>query len=210
MLRLRVELPDRPGSLAGVTGAVASCGADLVHLAVMHRSAGVAVDDLWLTLAAESLLDRLGEQLSRVPGVRVLGSRVGAVPVEFDAQLDFLAYLFAAPQRGVEAFVEMLPAVTDADWAVLRDDATGCPVYDSHIEVADGDGDDVLSLPAPGGLTLLVGRDGGLPWHEAEVRRVVSVLELASLLIANTTGSATTPQSALTGRFVTAYERLSV
>ena len=210
MLRLRVEVPDQPGSLAGVTGAVASCGADLVHLAVMHRSADVAVDDLWLTLAAESLLERLGAQLCRVPGVRVLGSRVGAMPVEFDAQLDFLAYLFAAPQRGVEALVEMLPAVTDADWAALRDDATGRQVYESHMDGPVGDGDDVLSLPAPGGLTLLVGRDRGLPWHEAEVRRLASVLELASLLIAQTTGTATTPKSALTTRFVTAYERLSV
>ena len=208
MLRLRVEVPDRPGSLAGVTGAVAACGADLVHLAVMHRGTDVAVDDLWLTLAAEPMTEQLVEALSLVPGVRVLGSRVGAVPIEFDAQLDFLAYLFAAPERGVEAFVEMLPAVTDADWAALRDDDIGGNVYRSHVEAPEGKRDDVLTLLAPGGMTLLVGRDRGLPWHDAEVRRVVSVLELASLLIAHTTGAAT--KTPLTHRFVTAYGRLAV
>jgi hypothetical protein len=209
MLRLRVEVLDRPGSLAGVTRAVAACGADLVHLAVMQRGDHVAVDDLWLTLTAEPLVDLLVEQLQAVPGVRVLGWRAGAVPVEFDAQLDFLAYLFAAPQRGVEAFVEMLPAVSDADWATLRDDVTGQQVYSSHGEATpDADRDDILALSVSGGMTLLIGRDRCLAWHDAEIRRVVSVLELSSLLIAHTTVAVS--KTTLTNRFVMGYGRVAV
>lgn len=205
MLRLRVEVPDRPGSLAGVTHAVASCGADIVHLAVMHRDGNTAVDDLWLPRAAEAIAEHVAAAVEKLPGVRVLGSRLGAVPIEFDTQLDFLAYLFAAPQRSVEAFVEMLPAVTDADWAVIRDALTNLPQHGSHIEQYARPSDHVVEIPAPGELTVVVGRDSGLPWHDAEIRRVVSVLELASVLIATGSAMALPQQSLLTKRFATAY-----
>jgi hypothetical protein len=204
MLRVRVEVADRPGSLAGVSAVIAECSGDIAQLVVMQRRNGNAIDDIWMTSPAGRSATGVVAQLDRLDGVQVLGVRTGASPVEFDAQLDFLAYLFAAPQRGVEAFVDMLPTVTDADWAALRDDTTGLFAHggDDGRQALDA----VITLPVSGGLTLLVGRDHGLPWHAAEVRRIVSVLELASLLIAHTTVSALAARSGLTSRFVTSYQ----
>lgn len=211
MLRLRVEIPDRTGSLAVVTQTLAAYGADVAHLAVMHRGDGIAVDDIWLSQAAEPFASHVVGALQTLNGIRVLGCRVGAVPVEFDAQLDFLAYLFAAPQRSVEAFVEMLPAVTDADWAVIRDDSTQRDAYGSHVDrPRDATHDEVMELATPGGMTLLVGRGAGLPWHPAEVRRLVSVLELSSLLIAGISARVPEARSTLTSRFGSGYTGVSV
>jgi hypothetical protein len=204
MLRVRVEVADRPGSLAGVSAVVADCSGDVAQLVVMQRGNGIAIDDIWMTLPAERSPTDVLAQLEQVDGVRVLGVRAGAAPVGFDAQLDFLAYLFAAPQRGVEAFVDMLPTVTDADWAALRDDSTGMFAHGGD----DGGHalDAVIELVVSGSLTLLVGRDRGLPWHPGEVRRIVSVLELASLLIAHTTLGTVESRTGLTSRFVTSYQ----
>lgn len=213
MLRLRVEVPDRPGSLAVVAATLAACGADVAHLTVMHRSDGTAVDDIWLSQAAERRADLIVADLQKISGVRVLGRRKGAMPIEFDAQLDFLAYLFAAPQRSVEAFVEMLPAVVDADWAAIRDDSHGHATHDSHMDsTRDSAADEVVQLSAPGGLTLLIGRTRGLSWHRAEIRRVVSVLELASLLIS---GAGATPgihaqRTPLTSKLADGYAEVGV
>jgi len=204
MLRVRVEVADRPGSLAGASAIVAECSGDIAQFVVMQRDNGVAIDDLWMTLPAGQSPTDVVAHLGRAEGAHVLGVRTGAAPIEFDAQLDFLAYLFAAPERGVEAFVDMLPTVTDADWAALRDDATG--MFAHGAEDCRRAMDAVIELVVSGGLTLLVGRDGNLPWHPAEVRRIVSVLELASLLIAHTTGSAMGTRTGLTSRFVGSYQ----
>ena len=208
MLRLRVEVPDRPGSLAVVAASLAACRADVAHLTVMHRGDGTAVDDIWLSQAAEATADLIVTELHKISDIRVLGFRTSAMPIEFDAQLDFLAYLFAAPQRSVEAFVEMLPAVVDADWAAIRDDTHRHATHDSHVDPSrDSADDEVVQLTAPGGLTLLIGRAKGLAWHRAEIRRVVSVLELASLLIAGAgaTAGILTQRTPLTSRLAEGY-----
>ena len=213
MLRLRVEVPDRPGSLSLVAATLAACGADVTHLTVMHRGEGTAVDDIWLSEVAESVADVIVGELQRISGVRVMGRRMGAMPIEFDAQLDFLAYLFAAPQRSVEAFVEMLPAVVDADWASIRDDTHRHATHDSHLDPSrDNADDEVVQLTAPGGLTLLIGRTKGLAWHRAEIRRVVSVLELASLLIAGASGGPgiASQRTPLTTRLADGYSAVGV
>ena len=213
MLRVRVEVPDRPGSLAVVAATLAACGADVAHLTVMQRCDGTAVDDIWLAQAAEPIADAIVLELQKISGVRVLGQRKGAMPIEFDAQLDFLAYLFAAPQRSVEAFVEMLPAVVDADWAAIGDNTHRHATHDSHVDptrdVAD---DEVVELTAPGGLTLLIGRAKGLAWHRAEIRRVVSVLELAALLIASAAPSPgnLAQRTPLTSRLTDGYAALGI
>src|SRR3954464_8576566 len=163
MLRLRIELTDRPGSLARVTNLLAEFRGEIAQITVMHRGDGIAVDDIWMTMNAQDQVAGIRDAIAQLADVRCIGVRQNALPIEFDAQLDFLAYLFAAPQRGVEALLEMLPAVTDADWATLQDDATGQPIYSSHVEVQpDPARDDIVALSVSGGMTLLIGRDRGL------------------------------------------------
>ena len=48
--RVRIALPDRPGSLAKVARVMAASGADVVRVDVLEREAGRAVDDFLLDL----------------------------------------------------------------------------------------------------------------------------------------------------------------
>ena len=55
LLRVRVELPDLPGSLAKVTRILGVLGADVVQITVLERDTGLASQPLWLQ-AVELLL----------------------------------------------------------------------------------------------------------------------------------------------------------
>jgi hypothetical protein len=206
MLRLRVELADRPGSLADLTRCLATAGGDVAQITVMQRTEDEAIDDVWVGVADVDVAEWIRSAVMALPNARLLGLRICALPVEFDAQLDFLAYLFAAPQRGAEAFVEMLPSVVDADWAAIRS-PSGELLYDSggrfgETTAAGGHtGDAVADLPMHGGARLLVGRAGGLAWHPAEIRRLAGMLELGALLIRQYEQPRRYPVTPLTGWF---------
>jgi ACT domain len=209
MLRLRVEVADRPGALAELARTLADAGGDIVQVTVMQRGDGVAVDDLWMSVATERDVETVRSAVVAMPQVGVLGMRRSAVPVEFDAQLDFLAYLFAAPHRGAEAFVEMLPSVVDADWAAILSGG-GAVVHDSGDAIpgaADKGTDHVAELALAAG-TLVVGR-AGMSWHQAELRRIASVLELGALLLRHAVPTVRQPVTSLTAS-VAAESRLAL
>lgn len=46
LLRLRIALPDRPGSLGQIARALGVAGADITQVVVLDREAGRAVDDI--------------------------------------------------------------------------------------------------------------------------------------------------------------------
>ncbi len=56
---LRVQLPDRPGSLGALALALGSVGADILSLDVVERGAGFAVDDLVVEVPQGALPDTL-------------------------------------------------------------------------------------------------------------------------------------------------------
>lgn len=198
MLRLRVEVEDRPGSLARLAGMFAAFRGDVAQVTVMHRDEGTAVDDVWMTVRPDLACDEIYAAVGGLPGTRLIGRRTGAMPVDFDTQLDFLAYLFAAPQRGLEAFVDMLPTVVDADWAAVRRGDSEIAYRSDDVSMEARAGDAVTELAVADGITLVVGRDGGLPWHPVEVRRIASVLELATLFIRSCAPATRLPMTSLT------------
>ncbi|MGH3683016.1 MAG: hypothetical protein ACRDT2_22535, partial [Natronosporangium sp.] len=73
LLRVRVTLPDRPGSLGQVARTLGVCGADIVQVVVLERLAGRAVDDFTMVWPSGARLERLLAGLAAVPGVRVDG-----------------------------------------------------------------------------------------------------------------------------------------
>ena len=204
MLRLRVELSDQPGSLARLAGILAAFQGDIAQVTVMHRAGGVAVDDIFMTLTAPDQVGSIVDAVSRLPRTRVLGIREASVPIETDAHLDLVAYLFAVPHRGVEAFVDMLPGIVDADWAAVRS-TRGELRYHSETDVLGID-DEVMELPIADGLVLTIGRRRGLPWHPIEQRRVASALELAAELVKRCGGTIGFPMTEVTASLVNARE----
>src|SRR5256885_5171687 len=73
LLRIRVRLPDRPGSLGKVARILGAAGADVVQMAVLERVGGRALDDFTVAWPAGSSIDRLLDGLVHIPGVEVEG-----------------------------------------------------------------------------------------------------------------------------------------
>jgi hypothetical protein len=142
LLRIRIALPDRPGSLGQVARTLGVAGADIVQVVVLERAAGRAVDDFTVVWAGGASVRRLLAGLGAVPGVRVDGiwQAIGA-PVHggFDAEL--LAQVAVNPLDGLGTLVDAVPALLAADWAAVlavpadwadpRSASAACLVYAS-------------------------------------------------------------------------------
>ena len=72
MLLLRVQLPDRPGSLGSVATALGTAGADIAAIEIVEKAAGQAINDFMVTVPPGALLDNLISACTAIEGVRVL------------------------------------------------------------------------------------------------------------------------------------------
>lgn len=77
LFRLRVALPDRPGSLGTIASAIGSAGADIRGLVVMKSEDGRGYDDITVAVPGTDPSD-LVAILSAIGGVEVLS----IIPVE--------------------------------------------------------------------------------------------------------------------------------
>lgn len=68
---LRVQLPDRPGSLGALAVALGSVGADILSLDVVERGDGFAIDDLVVDVEPGALPDTLITAAEHLPDVLV-------------------------------------------------------------------------------------------------------------------------------------------
>ena len=120
LLRVRVALPDRPGSLGQVARTLGVAGADIVQVVVLERLGGRAVDDFTVVWPGNSGVERLRAGLAAMPGVRVdgvwraIGAQVGG---GFDAEL--LTRVATTPEDGIAILVDAVPALLAADWAAV-------------------------------------------------------------------------------------------
>jgi len=120
LLRVRVALPDRPGSLGQVARTLGVAGADIVQVVVLERLGGRAVDDFTVVWPGGSGVERLRAGLAAMPGVRVDGVwRAIGAPVGggFDAEL--LTRIATNPEDGIAILVDAIPALLAADWAAV-------------------------------------------------------------------------------------------
>jgi hypothetical protein len=68
---VRVWVPDRPGALGHVASRIGAVGGDVVGIEILERGAGMAIDELVVTLPAENLVDHLIFEISQVEGAAV-------------------------------------------------------------------------------------------------------------------------------------------
>src|SRR3954451_6025555 len=117
---LRVSVPDRPGSLAALTAALAAVGANVLSVAVIDREAGRAIDDLLLDWPYGRAWDAVTSAVDGCAGLRVHGLRHVSEPaVTHDS--DLLSQVVEQPQRALETIVDGLPHLLLADWCALFD-----------------------------------------------------------------------------------------
>jgi hypothetical protein len=198
LLRLRISLPDRPGTLGRITRTLGAVGADVLQMTVLEREGGRALDEF--TVAWAGGLpddDRMTAGLETIQGVRVEAIWTTSEPPGAFPDLDVLGHVTANPQRAIVTLADAAPGIFSADWsAVARADATReivhaswrapdpldppafVPLRPRGFTAADGVHFAATPLGETG-LVLLVARAVGPEFHRAEVLRLTLLTEVA-------------------------------
>jgi hypothetical protein len=154
---LRVWLPDRPGALGAVAARIGAVRGDIVHIDVLERNEGVAIDEFGVLLADADHLPLLVREVEEVDGCRV--EHVTVVTHFPDPRLDALvsvALVCEADDPGAlqTALATYAGTAFQADWvAVMRGGdvlaSCGNPPVDSYLAaLAEGS---ASPLPAASG-----------------------------------------------------------
>ncbi|MBP2705838.1 ACT domain-containing protein [Microbispora sp. RL4-1S] len=196
LLRLRIDLPDRPGSLGQVTRALGSAGADITQVTVLDRGDGRALDDFTVYWPDTAPRDHLIEALRGVDGVTVDGVWATREAPGTYPELEILKFLTTAGDRALATLIDSIPVLFSAEWAAAateREPRT--VVYSSWRAPADvplpdetpprpaaatlPSGVHVITAPLPPlALTLTLARTEGSAFHRTEVHRLTRILEI--------------------------------
>ncbi|MEV0998078.1 ACT domain-containing protein [Nonomuraea sp. NPDC050202] len=193
LLRVRLALPDRPGSLAQVTKVLGVAGADITQVTVLDRGAGRAVDDITVFCPDSTPRQALLKSLQSVEGVTVEGIWTTREAPGTYPELEILKYITTAGDRALTTLIDSLPVLFSADWAAIA--AERRVVYASWRApqglvvpeevpsrptalTRDG-GLHLIHAPLPPlALSLLLARSEGPAFHRIEVHRLTRILEI--------------------------------
>lgn len=194
MLRIRIELPDQPGSLARVTWTLGVLGADIAQISVLERGGGRALDDITLEWRGQPR-DRLLSVLRSTPGVKPIGVWTARNTAEALPEIDVVAQMVANPGRAVATLTDSVPLVLAADWACVTDESGAVSLASvaapGHIPlptrtppraVAEAHEARLARAPLPAGHVLTVGRSDGPPFHRSELTRLQRMLDVLESL----------------------------
>lgn len=196
LVQVRISLPDRPGALGEVGHVTGSLGADIASMRVLNRSAGRALDDLYISVPDRGRIETVTATIAALPGVRLHGIREGGYLPGAHPDLDLVGHVLHNPARGMCTLTNMAPTVFAADWAVLQSrhrpsstviySAGECPDPLPTFKTVAGrttrDEIGPVRLAATpmfdGSLLLVVGRANGPAFHPIEIMHVNKVIEL--------------------------------
>ena len=194
MLRVRIELPDQPGSLARVTWTLGVLGADIAQISVLERGGGRALDDITLEWRGQPR-DRLLSALRSTPGVKLLGVWTARSTAEALPEIDVVTHMITNPQRAVNTLTDAAPLVLAADWACVTD-ASGAiakasvsappsvplPNRRPPRVVAETDEARLARAPMPSDQVLTVARVEGPAFHRTELERLQRMIEVLTFV----------------------------
>jgi hypothetical protein len=197
LARIRVSVPDRPGSLGRVASVIGSVGANIAQVEVLEAEAGRALDDFHVRVRDAHHLDEVGMALAAVSGVTLVGVQHPAPPTSGHAELELVAHVLADPGRGVQTLVDGAPGAMGADWAVALGYSGGGGAPDSVVASSAAAPDvETIPLTAPmrlaatrwpgvagvaitplvkAAMALAVVRDTGPTFHRTELWRLEQV-----------------------------------
>jgi hypothetical protein len=205
LARVRISVPDRPGSLGLVASAIGLSGADIATVDVLESDSGRALDDVFVAVRDAAHLQGVRDHLLGVAGVQVVGVQLPAPPAGGPADLELLGQVLALPGRALQTLVDGAPGALGADWGAViefgADDApTGvrgispkCP-GEEHVRVNAPLRLSTPRVAPPGGepyggtalvplgnarLALLLVRESGPPFHRTELWRLEKVGQIA-------------------------------
>ncbi|MGH3468779.1 MAG: amino acid-binding protein [Thermocrispum sp.] len=208
---LRVQLPDSPGSLGAVAGALGAVNADILSVDVVERSGGVAVDDMVVELPGGSLPDALITAAESIDGVVVDAVRPYAGVLDTHRELELVEEIASAPARGLALLAEGVPRIVRAGWAlVVGSGAERLAASGAAPEAEVGDlpwmpleratildaedawipatwrelGTELAATPlGKPDRALLVGRPGGPMFRAAEVARLAHLAGIVAVVL---------------------------
>ena len=127
---LRCGLPDRPGALAALAGAIAEAGGDIQAVDVVEHADGRALDDL-VVVADPGRLASLVERLEALPEVELVhvgpsrghpGDAVTRLAVGLQSLLDGAM----TPEHALQTLVGGLLRASSADFVPAQDTPVPC------------------------------------------------------------------------------------
>ncbi|GAA3228798.1 amino acid-binding protein [Actinocorallia longicatena] len=199
LLRIRVRLPDRPGSLGRVARTLGAAGADVIQLAVLENESGRALDDFTVSWPSGVSADRLIAGLDAVPGVTVEGLWPTVEPQGAHPDAALIGQLATAPGEGLAVLVDALPAILSAEWAGLLHLTPGKLVHTSpagegveppavgpvRLRAFEApDGTQCALAPLKGvDLAILVARSNAPEFHASEMTRLEQLVFAASAVL---------------------------
>lgn len=196
--RLRVRMPDRPGTLGRLAAALGAGGVDIRQIRALDRAAGRAVADVLVALPAAMLPAAAARLLTGIPGVRLDGCWQASDSLELDLGLEALAETLAAPHRALPVLVDAAPRVVAAHWAAALVVPSGRIVRASwraprlapgplgevrpHTSTA-ADGTRLAVVPLGREHALLAGRRNAPSFHQSELRSLTTLARATARLI---------------------------
>ena len=165
---IRVQLPDRPGTLGAVATALGGIGADILSVDVVERGGGIAIDDLVVELPKGRLPDVLITAAESVQDVEVDAVRPYAGILDTHRELELVEEIADDPRKGLEVFTEGVPKIIRAGWAVVvGPEGTGINRLTSSSAAPETRMADVPWFPLER-ATVLDGEDEWVPetWRE--------------------------------------------
>lgn len=175
---LRVQLPDRPGSLGSLAVALGSVGADIVSFDVVHRGAGSVIDDLVVDIAPGKLPDTLITAAERLADVHVDSIRPFSGVLDGHRELELVDRVAGATNDRLQVFVEGVPKAMRVAWCLVIaiDEGGGYRVAGS-ASAPEISRLDVPWIPLQGPATLAI-EDAWVPalWRDLDTNLAAAPL----------------------------------
>lgn len=122
---IRVKVPDTPGTLGAVAGALGTVDADILSVDVVERGSGVAIDDMVVELPSGSLPDVLITAAESIDGVEVDAVRPYASVLDTHRELELIEQIAQQPREGLRLLAEGVPGIVRAGWSLVVSNSTG-------------------------------------------------------------------------------------
>lgn len=189
---LRVSLPDVPGSLGRLAGAIGQAGGDIEAIEIVEKSGdGIAVDDVLLEMTPGAMPDSIVSACNALDGVEVLWISRYAAGGNLFLDLEVVEELTAHPAEALDRVIDLLPVTFRVDWAVrvgadgsIQRGTEAAPAEVAWVSLGRPtrlpDHGVTVLCGAPLGEDLIVlGRRGGPEFLESELARLGHLLGLA-------------------------------
>ena len=211
LARIRLSVPDRPGSLGTLTSAIGAVGADIVKIDVLENESGRALDDVFVRVRDVNHLNTVRDRLANMATVNVAGLQYPAPPVTGHADLELIDQVLARPERGLQTLVDGAPHAFGADWGALVEYGPDAAVKSVLATSMHSPGAEKVVITSPsrlatikvtppgadapyggaalirigtGPLALLLVREEGPEFHRSELWRVGQVGQIIGTVLA--------------------------